>query len=388
MAYLRKLTKSPYWIAVFRDKAGKQYNRSTRVYHAGETPKERARSRRRALQVAEGYERLARGEIQRESDVKRVALQLAAIAGGDAIELVSLRKFLQGWIDRIETERKSKGTLARYKQIANDFIKFMAEKADQPVDIVRPIDIQNYIGSLSEKGFASKTISNHLKILRTPFAEGVRLQVLDTNPALAVKPPKVISVQRDSFTVEDLKSILKAAEGRENGREWRTMTLLGYYGGLRLGDASLLTWQNVDLVGEKLSFTPEKTKSPVEIPIHPALLKHLMTIANSADPKSPLCPELAKTPKGRRFYLSREFARICKDAGVENEMKGEGVRKVSTKTYHSLRHTLATHLAEKDVAAELRMKLTAHEDERVHAGYTHLQFKEMQTALNKLEGLE
>jgi integrase len=36
------------------------------------------------------------------------------------------------------------------------------------------------------------------------------------------------------------------------------MVLVGAYGGLRLGDVSLLCWQNIDLANRELRFTSEK----------------------------------------------------------------------------------------------------------------------------------
>lgn len=384
MATLRKTKKSAYWVAVFRDRTGKQFNRSTKIFHSGGTAREMAENRKKALKVAEGYEHLVRGETLRESEIKRISLELASLGRDQKVDLMSLRRFLEDWLKRIDN---SPNTLARYRQVCRDFISFLGQKADQPVDLIQPIDVQNFVSSLSQRNLASKTISNQLKILRIPFAEGVRLQVLSADPAIAVKAPKVASVTREAFTVDELKAILKATEGFENGHEWKTVILLGYYGAMRLGDASTLTWDSIDLTALKLAFVPEKTKKQVEIPIHDALHKHLVGLPRGDDPKATLSPTLAKIPSNRRYYLSRQFNRICDKAGIVNEMRGSSVRKVSTKSFHSLRHTLTSHLAGKNVSAELRMKLTAHEDERVHAGYTHLQFDQMRSALNQLDDL-
>lgn len=387
MAYLRKKDRSPFWTAVFRDRYGKQHFRSTKVPHSASTVKERTELEKRALQVAEGYERIARGELQRETDVKRIALELAAIAGGHKVETKSLRKFLNDWIDAEENQKEPR-TIERYKGVANKFITHMGDRADSPVELIRPTDAQDYIKKLSSKGLASKTVSNHLKILRIPFTEAVRLEVLPSNPFAAAKAPAVVSVQREAFTIEELKNILAATGQADNGEEWKTAILLGYFNALRLGDATTMTWDKFNIEESKLVFTPEKKKTEVELPLHPALVSHLSTLKASDDPTAPLCPVLSQVPKSNRPRLSKAFSKLMKTAGVESQQKGAGVRKLSTKTFHSLRHTLSSHLAGKNIAPEVRMKLTDHEDKRVHAGYTHHEFEQLKEALNTLGGLD
>jgi integrase len=67
--------------------------------------------------------------------------------------------------------------------------------------------------------------------------------------------------KRRAFTEDELRRILAVADN-----EWRGMVLVGAYAGLRLGDVSLLCWQNVDLANRELRFTSEKTGREMVIP--------------------------------------------------------------------------------------------------------------------------
>jgi integrase len=60
------------------------------------------------------------------------------------------------------------------------------------------------------------------------------------------------------------------------------------------------------------------------------------------------------------------------------------VRQLSRRTFHALRHSFTSALANAGVAPELRMKLTGHTTEAVHRGYTHHELESLRAAIAKL----
>ncbi|MCC5805566.1 MAG: site-specific integrase [Opitutales bacterium] len=385
MAYLRKVPESRFWIGCFRDRFGKLHNRSTKIPHGGETPKERAGNRRKAAAIADGFERIARGELKRESDIRETALALAAIARGEEVKMQTAREFLNEWVERQESAGKPDTTLARYRQVVRDFIASLEDEADFPVERIEPTHVQRYVDGLAARGLATKTRSNCLKILRVPFNEAVTLRRLTFNPAGAAKVgEKVRSVEKGAFSADELRAILAAAADFEHGAEWRIAIAFGFFCGARLGDACSMRWDGIDLAGLRLSFTPEKTKERIELPMHPQLAEMLMEAAG--DEKEAVTPTLAAmAAKGRRAILSKRFLTILRAAGIETKQSGAGVRKVTDKTFHSLRHSLASHLSANNVPEAVRMKLTAHTDPRVHRSYTHAEFEQLRAALGNIE---
>lgn len=400
MAYITRHPKSKYWQAGFRDAAGRKCSRSTGIQAnpTGATPKESAaltrEARQRAQFIADTFERAARGELMRESMVRKTLLEIVEAVRGPHIEKESTEDFFFKWIEDAEREGKSSTTLSRYKQIQRDFLDSLGDRRRVPIEEICPSDIKAYIDTLSTRGLASKTLSNTIKILRIPFAEANRLGKLTTNPALAIKPPTVISVERKPFSPEELKKILEATTEIDHSSDWRTAIMLGYYCGMRLGDATGLDWKSVDKSRRCITFIPEKTKrgrKVVEIPLHPCLEEYLQSIAMpAANSKQLLTPNLM-TPAGKRGWLSRQFAQLIKIAGVENSFarttKADGGgRRVPLKSFHALRHSLASHLAAAGVSAEIRMKFTGHSSLAVHAGYTHTELSTLREALEKLPG--
>jgi integrase len=81
-------------------------------------------------------------------------------------------------------------------------------------------------------------------------------------------------------------------------------------------------------------------------------------------------PVLPEALQGSPGTLSTTFKRIMASAGVPQEIDLPGGIK-ARRSFHSLRHSFASWLAEADVHADVRQKLTGHSSSRIHARYSH-----------------
>ena len=98
---------------------------------------------------------------------------------------------------------------------------------------------------------------------------------------------------------------------------------------------------------------------------------------------------MASKKPGGRHGLSESFKRIMRKAGLNLQtVQGAGLRKISKRTFHALRHSFTSALANAGVPEELRMKLTGHTTKAVHRGYTHHELKTLRTAVGMLPGLD
>lgn len=124
------------------------------------------------------------------------------------------------------------------------------------------------------------------------------------------------------------------------------------------------------------------------MPLHPDLRAHLEALAGTDQPAPFILPGMVHFKPGGRHGLSESFKRIMRKAGLDLQMvKGSGVRRQCKRTFHALRHTFTSALANAGVAPEQRMKLTGHKSERIHQGYTHHELEPLRAALGKLPGL-
>jgi integrase len=72
-------------------------------------------------------------------------------------------------------------------------------------------------------------------------------------------------------------------------------------------------------------------------------------------------------------------------AGIDPKtVQGKGIRKFSKRSFHSLRHSFNSALANAGVPEEVRMKLTGHATPVMNSQYTHLQAKTLKDAVAKM----
>ena len=142
------------------------------------------------------------------------------------------------------------------------------------------------------------------------------------------------------------------------------------------------------MVKGTLTYRETKNSKDITIPLHPELQAHLEKLAGSDKPQKYITPHMADLGPGGRHGLSEGFKRIVIKAGLSlDTVEGTGVRNISKRTFHALRHSFTSALANAGVAPELRMKLTGHKSEAVHKGYTHLEMDTLRAALSKLPNL-
>ena len=65
-------------------------------------------------------------------------------------------------------------------------------------------------------------------------------------------------------------------------------------------------------------------------------------------------------------------------------VKGKGARNFARRTFHSLRHSLISALANRNVRPEVSMKISGHQSSEIHRKYTHYDFKPLKDAMDSL----
>jgi integrase len=75
---------------------------------------------------------------------------------------------------------------------------------------------------------------------------------------------------------------------------------------------------------------------------------------------------------------------VTAEAKKKAENKARTGRTISALSFHSLRHTATSLLANAGIAADTRKALTGHADDRVHEGYTHYQLETLRAAVESI----
>jgi len=368
--------RSPYWYAAFQGPDGIRIRKSTK-----------ATNRQKALGIAMEWERAARqarAGVLVEAQARKVLNEIAGIMGGEPLKFFSVRKWLEGWLANKEGS-KAGATHARYRGIAQRFLESLGKRADSNLAAVQPSDVAAFRESERKNGKSPQTCNFAVHVIGGAFNAAKRLGYIDVNPCHALEPMRQSRPERDRFAPNQIAAIIAAAEG-----DWKGAILVGYYAGLRLQDIASLTWQNVDVEKRLLRFLPRKTAGlgrELVVPMHPELETYLLSLEAPDDASPAVFPEL----HGRdTSSLSKSFSRIMEAAKIDNRQvrsaRGQG-RSVRALSFHSLRHSFNSALADGGVMTEIRQELAGQSSEEVNRQYTHREISRLRSAVNVIPRL-
>jgi integrase len=374
MASLRKLPTSPYWIACYTLPDGTRTNRSTKTT-------DKALAKRMVLDWQEAANGARQGRFV-ESQARKVLNDILERVGEDKISSDTVASFLTDWLKG----KDNPGTAKRYGHTVELFKAHLGRKQHSIMTAISHKDILGFIEARRNSGAASKTISIDAKALNTAFNLARKLGFISSNPvekALALKPIEVESSEKDQFSPEQVQVLSQVATG-----DWLTIVLLGYYTGARLSDCANMEWSNVNFTDDVIDYCQQKTGKRVVVPLHPDLEMHLQKLASSDKPDKYLCPLLANKNTSGKTGLSESFKRLMARAGIDSQSaKGQGTRNFSKLSFHSLRHSFNSTLANMGIDQETRMALTGHSSKAINNDYTHLELPKLKSAISKLPSL-
>jgi integrase len=381
---MASLTKDPrgwskYWVCCFTAADGRQLKRSTR-----ETDKRKART---ICEVWERAESLGRdGLLTTEAQFQRVLEEGFERINGKKVVNLTVREWLTRWI-KGESGAVADSTLKRYQQIIDSFLAFLGTRAEVRLEAVTTDDFTAYRDLLLSEGRSPRTVNVVVrKILKRPFTAAINEGILTRNPILAIRHLQDISVEKGTFTPAQIAQLVEAADA-----DWKGLILAGYFTGARLGDLCRLTWAAIDMAEQTITLRQKKTGAKIKAPLHSALGDYLRSRPIPADKRKPLFPTLHKKPGPGKSGLSMSFKRLMARCGIEDgiarQKTGAAGRNVSQLSFHSLRHSFTSALANAGVAPELRQKLTGHLDDKSHAVYSHHELETIRLAVEKISAL-
>ena len=365
-----KPQRSPYWIACYTDSTGRRRKKSTKLTN-----------KKKALEVAltlEHGEHLARCGAFSEHRLRELLEQTLARVIGGPVRHDTAQTWFDDWV---EQKRKSRPASAkRYCQIARLFVLSLGARARLPMEHITAKDVLQFRDSELERGVSKKSANQAITIVGMAFNDALRQQKVKFNPCLSLDALDGESAEREPFTSDEIKQLLDAAEG-----DWKGAILFAFYTGARLSDIANMTWLAVDFDKHLISFTPKKTrKKKLFIPLHPDLEAELLKHRGVG--LAPLFPSLAGRTPGGVHGLSLEFTAIMEKARVHGEIIRHTPtgRRIRTKSFHSLRHTFNSRLANAGIPRELRQILTGHASERMNEQYTHRELEPLRSAIAAL----
>lgn len=251
-----------------------------------------------------------------------------------------------------------------YRRHFRGFQKWLAKNGKTTLEEVKTADVVSYLAE-ETRGKSNCLKRNFLYMARKLFA--VNLPNGD-NPAKQVKVEWQEQTARKPLTDDELEAIIAEARKRDFGNELAGLITVGLYTGLRRKDCVYLNSSNIhDGLIEATPFKTKKKGIKVYIPIHPNLQAVLDSLVPGRD--GSLFPNLKLEYEAKRLdgKIGRVFRKVVQ---VSIAVDGRN-RKIPYKSFHSLRSTFITRLAEANVNLAVIRSMSGHSNFQQLLRYCH-----------------
>lgn len=339
---------------------------------------------------------------QREAD-RLAAEYKAALSRG--LDPYAGSKTVKDLLDNLIAVKKAHGVGAAWLQSLGIYAAHLSALDKLPADKVRAADVQGVLNDLAEDGLAHKTLGAICSMLKAAFALAIP-EIVQYNPCDKVIVPAGKPAKPRGWLDET-----RQAWVRETQHRAQRAAMLMMYSGLRRGEATALTWADVDLeartitVNKSWDFVADSVKLPktaagVRVVHIPQCLADFLRAERAVDPDTVY---VVHTASGARMtaqawkrlwesYMKALNAKYAHDGanvfavrkkGPDGKIRGELPILIRTFTPHELRHTFCTLLYQAGVDVMTAKDQMGHSDISVTMGiYTHLdaQYKEKKMA--------
>lgn len=329
-----------------------------------------------------------------KKEAERMAAEYKA-AIGRGLDPFAGPKTVKDLLDNLLAVKKAQGVGASQQYSITNYTKHLAPIWKAPADKLRTGDIQSVLNALAENGMAHKTLKEITGTIRAAYRLAIP-EIVQYNPAdRVVVPAGKPSKPRGWLDEERQKWV------RETPHRAQLAAMLMMYSGLRRGEATALTWADIDLkactitVNKSWDFKASKVKEPktaagVRVVHIPQILVKFLQEQRKADPLSVL---VLHTERGARMsdtawkrlwssYMKALNAKYAFDGasvfatrkkGQNGKERGALPIMINTFTPHELRHTFCTLLYLSGVDAMTARDQMGHADIKVTLSiYTHL----------------
>jgi integrase len=230
---------------------------------------------------------------------------------------------------------------------------------------VRRADVQKYMTHRSGE-VSPASVTKELNVLKHLMGLAVEWELIPTNPAHGVKPPKVPAGRVRYLQPVELRAVLEACP------EWlRPIAGLAVATGMRRSEILGLRWLDIDFKGGRIMLPQTKNGDGRIVYLNTLAQQALVAVprgkAKTTDfvfKSEPITPE----------NVSVAFLRACRSVNV------------SDFRFHDLRHTAASWMRMKGADIHTVALILGHKDLRMAARYQHLSPAFLSDAVKLLDG--
>jgi site-specific recombinase XerD len=269
----------------------------------------------------------------------------------------------------------SKVTTDHYVKQSARFMDYLSSQGVTDCKEINLTLIHNYIKTLA--GYTYKTVEQNICSMRAFLRFLLETGEIQTD--FAAKTPMVQARKQTRipsvWTADELNQLITAIDrGSPKGKRDYAIILLACYLGLRCTDIKNLKMEHFRWEEKKLVFTQSKTREPLSLPLTPEVGWAVIDYLRYGRPKidSPYIFVRHMAPFGpfsEDDHLNQLIKRYMELAHLPTLKKRRGM--------HSLRHTMASMLLEKDTPLSTISDILGHIDTDSTAVYLKVDMKKL-----------
>ena len=258
-----------------------------------------------------------------------------------------MQNYLTRCLDELMQRNYSRKTMVAYTRCLQEYLMYIGDEAE----VADPEKIKKFLLIKQAKKLAPQTINLYLNAIKFFYRE-----VLKSSSSIPIKFAKR---NKKLPVVLSKDEVLKLIDVIPN-KKHKIMIALAYGAGLRVSEVVNLKVQDVDLGGLTIHLKAAKGMKD-RVTVFPERLKNdtqNLTAGKNAD------DSLFESERGGVLNirtLQHVFTVALKRAGIQKKA-----------TFHSLRHSFATHLLENGVDVRYVQALLGHANIRTTQIYTHV----------------
>ncbi|MBE6418310.1 MAG: site-specific integrase [Akkermansiaceae bacterium] len=351
-------SKSPYWICQYTGPDGIRRKKSTKVPVQGGIFQgeklSKAQARNRAQFIAHSI------ALQTDTDH-------AKHNNMPTTELFAT--MLNGKLGRV-----SQRTYNNAKTAYDIFTLWLGHRAALPLREITKADIKSWVTHRRSQVRGS-TCRKDLSAIRAAFEWAVDSEIIERNPCDKVSIPpdsKDEKIIHEAFTLAEIQLLIAKLPD-----EWASAVLccLGTYG-QRLSDILSLRWNQFDFESRTVTIITGKTARPLCQPMQEWFYNWALATRQQNPNADFLHPRLHN-----HTNPSPEFTQLVRShgIGIAGSKLGGRRRAWHSKTFHSLRASVATMLQTAGISQGMAMQLVGHDSADVHAVYIRPTAEQLRT---------
>ncbi len=253
-------------------------------------------------------------------------------------------------------------TIKAYVNHINRYLQF-SEGA------IEEANINNYMVDLLENKACSHTYCNQA-------INAIKLYIhqlgIDHDGILKIVRPKKEKKLPKVLSKEEIKRLFAATDNIKH----KTALMLGYSCGMRVGEVSELKVNDIHFERNVIHIVQGKGRKDRQIPLSIKMAQQLHVYMKVYRPQIWLFENPAHDGPLSARSLQKVFVRKAADAKIRRHA-----------TFHSLRHSYATHLMESGVDIRIIQELLGHASSKTTEIYTHVSQVAMQNIVNPLDDM-